>query len=130
MEAAACSDLASWFEFCRRGKTTSWFKRDTVALAPENSSGVNAIHDHLVWPERALGSQCGLTDEPWLAHPDKTGLNRHAVSAVPDLTSRDRHAVSAVPDLTSRGYRHSFRADQCSLCRPEAVHSEASIAAS
>ena len=116
MEAAACSDLASWFEFCRRGKTTSWFKRDAVALAPENSSGVNAIHDHLVWPERALGSQCGLTDEPWLAHPDKTGLNCHA--------------VSAVPDLTSRGYRHSFRADQCSLCRPEAVHSEASIAAS
>ena len=48
MVAVACNDLASWYEFCRRGKKTRWFERDAVALAAENASGVKAIHDHLV----------------------------------------------------------------------------------
>jgi hypothetical protein len=48
MVAVVCNDLASRYEFCRRGKKTSWFERD--AVAPEDASGVKAIHDHQVSP--------------------------------------------------------------------------------
>ena len=47
MVAVARNDLASRYEFCRRGKRESWFERDVVALAAENTSGARQLTTRL-----------------------------------------------------------------------------------